>query len=164
VAQRDAYTKCRELIDTAIARVKPGATTADIVSLWPKAKSSASRTKSGLWAPVRSRHRPFDLGATIFSRMVSLEHPEVLEEEWSSPSKYWPAKTVGRRLASKRTRRHRHGLRSHHEVPAEELLVAGQRYFFAAVPSTVFETHSQISTPRPARRVVSRRASASTSL
>jgi len=37
-AQRDAYTKCRELIDSAIALVKPGATTADIVAVWPSAQ------------------------------------------------------------------------------------------------------------------------------
>jgi len=37
IAQRDAYAKCRELIDTAIALVKPGATTAEIAAAWPKA-------------------------------------------------------------------------------------------------------------------------------
>ena len=36
-AQRDAYTRCREYMDQAIALVKPGVTTADIVSLWPRA-------------------------------------------------------------------------------------------------------------------------------
>jgi len=30
VAQRDAYTRCREYIDQAIAVVRPGATTADM--------------------------------------------------------------------------------------------------------------------------------------
>jgi len=43
VAQRDAYKKCREYMDTAIDLVKPGTTTADIVSLWPKARSWISR-------------------------------------------------------------------------------------------------------------------------
>ena len=33
VAQRDAYTKCREIMDNAIDLVKPGATTADVVSV-----------------------------------------------------------------------------------------------------------------------------------
>jgi len=45
VAQRDAYTKCRELVDSAISIVKPGTTTADVVSLWPRRRSSASPTK-----------------------------------------------------------------------------------------------------------------------
>src|ERR1700734_982717 len=34
-AQRDAYVRCREYMDSAIALVRPGATTADIVALWP---------------------------------------------------------------------------------------------------------------------------------
>jgi Xaa-Pro aminopeptidase len=34
-AQRDAYTRCRENMDEAIALVRPGATTGDIVSVWP---------------------------------------------------------------------------------------------------------------------------------
>jgi hypothetical protein len=37
-AQRDAYVRCREYMDQAIALVRPGATTADIVSLWPRAQ------------------------------------------------------------------------------------------------------------------------------
>src|SRR5688500_10709646 len=37
-AQRDAYVRCREYMDQAIALVKPGATTADIVSVWPRAE------------------------------------------------------------------------------------------------------------------------------
>ena len=37
-AQRDAYTICREYMDQAIELVKPGATTADIVALWPTAQ------------------------------------------------------------------------------------------------------------------------------
>src|SRR5256714_6682867 len=37
-AQRDAYTRCREYMDQAIALVRPGATTADIVSVWPRAQ------------------------------------------------------------------------------------------------------------------------------
>ena len=36
-AQRDAYRRCREYMDEAIALVRPGATTADIVSVWPAA-------------------------------------------------------------------------------------------------------------------------------
>jgi Xaa-Pro aminopeptidase len=37
-AMRDAYIRCREYMDAAIAAVKPGATTADIVTLWPRAE------------------------------------------------------------------------------------------------------------------------------
>src|ERR1700722_18373783 len=34
----DAYTRCREYLDAAIALVKPGRTTAEIASVWPKAQ------------------------------------------------------------------------------------------------------------------------------
>ena len=37
-AMRDAYTRCREYMDAAIAIVKPGTTTADVVELWPTAQ------------------------------------------------------------------------------------------------------------------------------
>ncbi len=37
-AQRDAYVRCREYMDQAIAMVRPGVTTGDIVSLWPRAR------------------------------------------------------------------------------------------------------------------------------
>ena len=46
LAQRDAYKICRELMDQAIALVKPGATTADIVAgLAAAPTSSASPTR-----------------------------------------------------------------------------------------------------------------------
>ena len=54
VAQRDAYTKCRELIDTAIANVKPGTTTADMVSLWPKADGVRLRERRGGLRPANT--------------------------------------------------------------------------------------------------------------
>jgi Xaa-Pro dipeptidase len=37
-SQRDAYKKAREWIDTAIALVRPGVSTADIAACWPKAE------------------------------------------------------------------------------------------------------------------------------
>src|SRR5882762_10093631 len=37
-AQRDAYIRCRDYMDQAIALVRPGETTADIVSVWPRAE------------------------------------------------------------------------------------------------------------------------------
>src|SRR6185436_6647856 len=37
-AQNDAYKRAREYMDRAIALVKPGATTADIVKVWPRAQ------------------------------------------------------------------------------------------------------------------------------
>src|SRR5256884_2194374 len=37
-AMRDAYKRCREYLDAAIELVRPGRTTAEIDSVWPKAE------------------------------------------------------------------------------------------------------------------------------
>ena len=37
-AQRDAYVRCREYMDQAIAMVRPGVTTGDVVAVWPRAE------------------------------------------------------------------------------------------------------------------------------
>src|SRR5213080_4259570 len=80
-AQRDAYVRCREYMDQAIALVKPGATTADIVSLWPRApdfgfadETAAFGLQYGHGVGLSIWEKP------IFSRLVSLDHPEPLEE------------------------------------------------------------------------------------
>ncbi|MHB1969673.1 MAG: M24 family metallopeptidase, partial [Acidimicrobiales bacterium] len=80
-AQRDAYVKCRELIDVAIAMVRPGVTTADVVATWPRAEEfgfaneeAAFGLQYGHGVGLSIWERP------IFSRMISLEHPETLEE------------------------------------------------------------------------------------
>src|SRR5258708_22655950 len=80
-AQRDAYVRCREYMDAAIALVKPGATTADIVSLWPRAtefgfpdETAAFALQYGHGVGLSIWEKP------IFSRLVSLDHPETLEE------------------------------------------------------------------------------------
>ena len=62
-AMKDAYTRCREYMDVAIAAVRPGATTADIVSLWPTAQEFGFPVGGGgLRAAVRPRGRPVHLG------------------------------------------------------------------------------------------------------
>jgi Xaa-Pro aminopeptidase len=37
-AQVDAYRRCRDFLDQAIALIRPGVTTADVVSVWPEAE------------------------------------------------------------------------------------------------------------------------------
>ncbi|MEO9180415.1 MAG: Xaa-Pro peptidase family protein, partial [Acidimicrobiales bacterium] len=137
VAQRDAYTKCRELIDTAITIVKPGVTTADVVSLWPRAdefgfanEEAAFGLQYGHGIGLSIWERP------IFSRMVSLDHPEVLEEGMVfALETYWPAKDgwsaarIEEEMVVTAT-----GCEIITKFPAEELLVAGQRYFSAGGP------------------------------
>ena len=151
VAQRDAYTKCRELIDTAIAIVKPGTTTADVVSLWPKAQDfgfadeeAAFGLQYGHGVGLSIWERP------IFSRMISLDHPEVLEEGMVfALETYWPAKDgwsaarIEEELVVTAT-----GCEVITKFPAEELLVAGKRYYSAGgVLSGLRESQSNLNTP-----------------
>ncbi|MDP1720566.1 MAG: Xaa-Pro peptidase family protein [Candidatus Nanopelagicaceae bacterium] len=131
-ALRDAYTICREYMDKAIALVKPGATTADIVKVWPTAQEfgfaneeEAFALQYGHGVGLSIWERP------IFSRMVSLDHPETLEEGMVfALETYWPAKDgwgaarIEEELVVTAT-----GCEVITKFPAEELLVAGQRYY-----------------------------------
>ncbi len=162
MAQRDAYTKCRELIDTAIAQVKPGATTADIVSLWPKAEEfgfpseeAAFGLQYGHGIGLSIWERP------IFSRMISLEHPEVLEEGMVfALETYWPARTAGRRRALKRNSSSRPlAVRSSPSSRPKSYWSRASVTSSLVVPSTVFETLSRTSIPPPGE--ASRKATSS---
>jgi Xaa-Pro aminopeptidase len=132
VAQRDAYTKCRELIDNAIDLVKPGATTADIVSVWPKSEEfgfpnelAAFGLQFGHGVGLAIWEKP------IFSRLVSLDHPEVLEEGMVfALETYWPAKDGwGAARIEEELVVTSDGYEVITKFPAEELLVAGKRYW-----------------------------------
>jgi Xaa-Pro aminopeptidase len=152
IAQRDAYAKCRELIDTAIALVKPGVTTADIVAVWPKAEEfgfpseeAAFGLQYGHGIGLSIWERP------IFSRLVSFEHPEVLEEAMVfALETYWPAADgwsaarIEEELVVTAD-----GCEVITKFPAEELLVAGQRYFSAGgALNDLRESQSNLNTPR----------------
>jgi Xaa-Pro aminopeptidase len=134
VAQRDAYTKCRELIDAAISLVKPGVTTADIVAVWPRAEEfgfaneeAAFGLQYGHGIGLSIWERP------IFSRLVSLDHPETLDVGMVfALETYWPARDG---WSAARIEEEVVVTESGCEVitkfPAESLLVAGQRYYSA---------------------------------
>jgi Xaa-Pro dipeptidase len=133
-AQRDAYTRCREYMDQAIALVKPGATTADIVSLWPRAQefgfpdeTAAFGLQYGHGVGLSIWEKP------IFSRLVSLDHPETLEEGMVfALETYWPgsdgwsAARIEEELVVTAG-----GCELITKFPAEDLLVAGRKYWTA---------------------------------
>lgn len=80
-AQRDAYKKAREWLDNAIARIKPGATTAHICEVFPKANEfgfpdemSAFGLQFAHGLGLNLHERP------IISRVVSMDHPTELKE------------------------------------------------------------------------------------
>jgi len=80
-SQRDAYSCAREWIDSAIALVRPGTTTDQIATLWPKATDFGFRTEMdafglqfGHGLGMGLHERP------IISRLNSLDHPIELRE------------------------------------------------------------------------------------
>ncbi len=80
-AQHDAYKKAREWLDNAIARIKPGASTAHICDVFPKASEfgfpdemSAFGLQFAHGLGLNLHERP------IISRVVSMDHPTEIKE------------------------------------------------------------------------------------
>jgi Xaa-Pro aminopeptidase len=149
-AQRDAYTRCREYMDEAIRLVRPGATTADIVSVWPTAQEFGFPDEEAAFA-LQFGH---GVGLSIwekpvFSRLVSLEHPETLEEGMVfALETYWPASDGwGAARIEEELVVTKDGCEVITKFPAEELLVAGQRYYtVSGLLSTERDSQSHLNT------------------
>ena len=149
-AHGDAYKICREYMDQAIALVKPGATTADIVAVWPKAEDFGFANEEAAFALQYGHGVGLSIWEKpIFSRLVSLDHPETLEEGMVfALETYWPAKDgwsaarIEEELVVTAD-----GCEVITKFPAEDLLVAGQRYFTTggALP-TIRESQSHLNT------------------
>jgi Xaa-Pro aminopeptidase len=119
-------------MDNAIELVKPGATTAEIVSTWPTAQEfgfadeeAAFALQYGHGVGLSIWERP------IFSRLTSLENPETLEVgQVFALETYWPsddgwgAARIEEEVVVTET-----GCEVITKFPAEELLVAGKRYY-----------------------------------
>jgi Xaa-Pro aminopeptidase len=149
-AMRDAYVRCREYMDAAIALVKPGATTADIVSVWPRAEEFGFANEEAAFALQYGHGVGLSIWEKpIFSRLVSLDHPEVLEEGMVfALETYWPAADgwsaarIEEEVVVTAT-----GCEVITKFPAEELLVAGQRYWTAGGPLNLTrESQSNLNT------------------
>ncbi|MFF1304624.1 M24 family metallopeptidase [Streptomyces sp. NPDC058307] len=131
-AQRDAYTRCRAYMDQAIALVRPGATTADIVQVWPRAEEFGFPDETAAFALQYGHGVGLSIWEKpIFSRLVSLDHPEVLEEGMVfALETYWPAADgwsaarIEEELVVTAD-----GCEVITRFPAEELLVAGRKYW-----------------------------------
>jgi Xaa-Pro aminopeptidase len=131
-AQRDAYTRAREYMDRAIALVRPGATTADIVEVWPEAQEFGFADEEAAFALQYGHGVGLSIWEKpIFSRLVSLEHPEVLEEGMVfALETYWPASDGwGAARIEEEVVVTADGCEVITKFPAEELLVAGRRYY-----------------------------------
>jgi Xaa-Pro dipeptidase len=131
-AMQDAYRRCRDYMDESIALVKPGATTADVVAVWPTAQEFGFASEEAAFALQYGHGVGLSIWEKpIFSRLVSLDHPEVLEEGMVfALETYWPASDgwsaarIEEELVVTAD-----GCKVITRFPAEELLVAGRKYW-----------------------------------
>src|SRR5262245_31347182 len=149
-AQRDAYVRCREYMDAAIAKVKPGATTGEIVALWPRAEEFGFPDETAAFALQYGHGVGLSIWEKpIFSRLVSLDHPETLEEGMVfALETYWPA---GDGWSAARIEEEvvvtADGCQVITKFPAEDLLVAGRKYWTVGGElDTLRESQSHLNT------------------
>ena len=149
-AMRDAYVRCREYMDQAIALVKPGATTADIVSVWPRAEEFGFPDEMAAFALQYGHGVGLSIWEKpIFSRLVSLDHPETLEVGMVFALETYCPATDGRSAAriEEEVVVTPTGCEVITKFPAEELLVAGRKYWTAGGSlSTLRESQSHLNT------------------
>ena len=129
--QHDAYKRAREYMDRAIALVRPGATTADIVSVWPTAQEFGFADEEAAFALQYGHGVGLSIWEKpIFSRLVSLDHPEELQQGMVfALETYWPsADGIGAARIEEEVVVTADGCKVITKFPAEDLLVAGQKY------------------------------------
>ena len=158
-AQVDAYKRCRDYLDEAISLVRPGMTTADVVKVWPKAEEFGFPNEEAAFALQYGHGVGLSIWEKpIFSRLVSFESPEVIEEGmvialetfWPA-SDGWSAARIEEMVVVTKD-----GCEVITRFPAEKLMVAGQRYYTAVGPlETTRETQSNLNRhPSPVEAVV----------
>jgi Xaa-Pro aminopeptidase len=127
-AQVDAYKRCREYLDHALALIRPGVTTADVVSAWPEAQEFGFPDEEAAFALQYGHGVGLSIWEKpIFSRLVSFDYPEVIEEGmvfaletfWPADDG-WSAARIEEQLVVTAD-----GCEVITRFPAEELLVAG---------------------------------------
>jgi len=156
-AMVDAYKRSRDYMDAAISIVKPGITTADVVKLWPKAEEFGFANEEAAFALQYGHGVGLSIWEKpIFSRLVSLDHPEVIEEGMVfALETYWPASDgwSAARLEEEVVVT-KNGCEVITRFPSEKLLVAGTHYFTAGgeLPTTR-ETQSNLNNPGALERV-----------
>jgi Xaa-Pro aminopeptidase len=150
-AQVDAYKRCRDLLDTAIAMIRPGTTTAEVVSAWPEAKEFGFPDEEAAFALQYGHGVGLSIWEKpIFSRLVSFDHPETIQEGmvfaletfWPAADG-WSAARIEEQLVVTAD-----GCEVITRFPAEELLVAGGGHptAFGTLPG-IRETQSNLNNP-----------------
>ncbi|MFL5796586.1 MAG: M24 family metallopeptidase [Actinomycetota bacterium] len=147
-AMIDAYRRCRDILDEAISMIRPGVTTADVVSRWPRAEEFGFPSEEAAFALQYGHGVGLSIWEKpIFSRLVSLEHPEVVEEGmvfaletfWPAADGYAAARIEEQLVVTA------DGCEVMTRFPAEELMVTAGKYVTAVGPlSTTRETQSHL--------------------
>jgi Xaa-Pro aminopeptidase len=157
-AQVDAYRRCRDFLDQAIALIRPGVTTADVVSVWPEAEDFGFPDEEAAFALQYGHGVGLSIWEKpIFSRLVSFDYPETIREGmvfaletfWPA-SDGWSAARIEEQLVVTAE-----GCEVITRFPAEELLVAGGGHPTVGGPLPgVRETQSNLNNPSTTDAVV----------
>jgi Xaa-Pro aminopeptidase len=128
----DAYKRCRYYLDAAIDLIHPGTTTGEVAAVWPRAQEFGFADEEAAFA-LQFGH---GVGLSIwekpvFSRLVSLDHPEeikegmvfALETFWPA-SDGWSAARIEEQLVVTAD-----GCQVITRFPAEDLVIAGKPYY-----------------------------------
>lgn len=150
-SQVDAYKRCRDYLDEAISLIRPGVTTTEVVKVWPKAEEFGFPNEEAAFALQYGHGVGLSIWEKpVFSRLVSLDHPEeikegmvfALETFWPAADG-WSAARIEEQLVVTKD-----GCEVITRFPAEQLIVAGAHYYTATGPlSTTRETQSQLNNP-----------------
>lgn len=150
-SQIDAYKRCREILDGSIDMMKPGVTTGDIARHWPQAQEFGFANEEAAFALQYGHGVGLSIWETpIFSRLFSLDHPQVIEEGMViALETFWPASDG---FSAARIEEEvvvtKDGVEVITRFPAEQLMVAGLRYHTATGPlSPTREAQSHLNRP-----------------
>ncbi len=151
-AQVSAYDKCRDLLDRAISMIQPGVTTAEVVEIWPRAEEFGFPDEELAFALQYGHGIGLNIWEKpIFSRLFSLDHPEVIEEGMVfALETFWPAEDgwSAARIEEEVVVT-ADGCEVISRFPAEKLMVAGPKYYTALGPlSNTRETESNYNNSR----------------
>jgi len=156
----DAYKRCRDMLDHGISLIRPGVTTADVVSVWPKAQEFGFPDEEAAFALQFGHGVGLSIWEKpIFSRLVSFDYPVEIQEGmvfaletfWPA-SDGWSAARIEEQLVVTKD-----GCEVITRFPAEELLVAGGGQPTARGPlAGIRETQSNLNSAdvRPVEAVV----------
>jgi Xaa-Pro aminopeptidase len=136
-AQVDAYKRCRDILDRAISMIRPGVTTAEVVSTFPKAEEFGFPDEEAAFALQYGHGVGLSIWEKpIFSRLVSFDHPETVEagmvfalETFWPAADGWSAARIEEQLVVTGD-----GCEVITRFPAEELIVAGGGHYTVGGP------------------------------